>query len=385
KRDNLNGYDDDAERFAFFNRAVLESLPKIAGFRPDIIHCHDWHAALIPMMIEEDYKDNPFYKDIKTVLTIHNLKHQGVFSPFILGDILGIAPDSPSADNLDFNGAVNYLKGGLVYADSITTVSPTYAQEIQDPYYGEGLDNILREQGDRLKGILNGIDYKVFNPLTDAHLSVNYRSSLEKKAQNKVALQSILGLPQNKSVPLLGLVTRLDAQKGLDLVTRIMDELMVEDLQMVVLGTGEKAYEDSFYYFAYKYPAKLAARIEFDGSLARKIYASSDILLMPSQFEPCGLAQMIAMRYGTVPIVRETGGLRDTVTPYNEYTDEGDGFSFANFNAHELLYVIKRAMRIYREDKVEWKKIVNRGQKKDFSWKGSAGEYMALYEELAGR
>ncbi len=383
KRDCLYGYDDDAERFAFFNRAVLESLPRIEGFRPDIVHCHDWHTALIPMMIREHYGDDPYYSGIRTVLTIHNLRHQGIFPLYILGDILGIAEGGRIANNLEYDGAVNYLKGGLVYSDIITTVSPTYASEILTPYFGEGLDIILRMQRDKLRGILNGIDYKIYNPLRDPDISVRYRSSLSKKADNKIALQSLVGLPEDRDVPLLGLVTRLDSQKGLDLLNHIMDELMEEELQMVVLGTGDRTYEDAFYYFASKYPSKLAVKIMFDSSLAHKIYASTDMLLMPSQFEPCGLAQMIAMRYSTVPIVRETGGLKDTVIPYNEVTGEGNGFSFANYNAHELLYTIHRALKVYREDKAAWKRITESGRKMDFSWDASAHRYMELYKELA--
>ncbi|HZJ56780.1 MAG TPA: glycogen synthase GlgA [Clostridia bacterium] len=383
KRDCLYGYDDDAERFAFFSRAVLESLPRIEGFKPDIIHCHDWHTALLPMMIREHYGEDPFYQGVKTVLTIHNLRHQGIFPLSILDDLLGITEGSEAANNLEFNGAANYFKGGLVYADSITTVSPTYASEILTPYFGEGLDGILRMQRDKLRGILNGIDYRIYNPLRDPNLFVKYRSSLGKKADNKAALQSLVGLPEDRDVPLLGLVTRLDSQKGLDLLNHIMDELMDEELQMVVLGTGDRAYEDAFYYFASKYPAKLAVKILFDSSLAHKIYASADMLLMPSQFEPCGLAQMIAMRYNTVPIVRETGGLKDTVVPYNEETGEGNGFSFANYNAHELLFTIRRALKVYREDKAAWKGITESGRKMDFSWNASARSYMELYEELA--
>lgn len=382
KRDDLYGHFDDAERFSFFARAVLESLKWMENFKPDIIHCHDWHTGLIPMYLNEFYREDPNYFDIKTIFTIHNIRHQGRFPTSIYNDIIGIDERDPAANKIEFDGAINFMKGALLYSDLITTVSPSYAEEIQYPYFGEGLDNILRQEKDKLVGIINGIDYKVFNPLTDENIFVKYRSSLEKKNMNKLALQALLGLPEREDVPLISLVTRLDEQKGIDLINYIMDDLMKEDIQFVVLGTGEKSYEDSFYYFASKYPEKISAQILFDSSLAHKIYASSDILLMPSKFEPCGLAQMIAMKYGTVPLVRETGGLKDTVIPYNEHTGEGNGFSFSNYNAHELLSVLKYSTHIFYDRKDEWKNIVRNGIKTDFSWDNSAMKYMEIYNNI---
>lgn len=382
KRENLYGYYDEAERFAFFCRAVLESLTRIEEFRPDIIHCNDWHTALIPLMLKAYFGNNPFYYNIKTVFTIHNLKYQGIFPREVLGDILGLGDEYCTEDKMEFYGAVNYLKAGLVYADCITTVSPTYAQEIQDPYFGEKLDGILRARKDRLYGILNGIDYKKYNPLTDPYIFVNYRSSLCKKEENKVQLQSLLGLPVLREVPLLGVISRLADQKGMDLLAHVLEEMLNMDIQMAVLGTGEKRYEDMFTYFASKYPEKLAVRITFDDELAHRIYAGADLFLMPSRFEPCGLSQMIAMRYGTIPVVRETGGLKDTVIPYNQYTGEGNGFSFANYNAHELLFTVQRAVKLFREDKTAWKGLTENARKSDFSWDKSAQKYVEIYTSL---
>lgn len=382
KRENLYGYADDAERFAFFNRAVLDSLPHLDDFRPELLHCHDWHTSLIPVMLKEYYNHDPFYYGMKSILTIHNLKHQGVFPKEVLADPLGMDGSERAVKSLNFYDGINYLKGGLLYADGITTVSSTYAGEIQDQYFGEGLDEILRQRKDCLYGILNGIDYDKYNPMTDQELFVNYRSSLDKKADNKMKLQSLLDLPVDRDKPMLALISRLVDQKGLDLLAHILDELLQGELQLVILGIGDKKHEEMFYYFADRYPNKIAVKIMFDESLARKIYAGADLILMPSKFEPCGLTQMIAMRYSTLPVVRETGGLKDSVIPFNKFTEEGNGFSFANYNAHEFLFSIQRALKIYYEDKVTWKKITEKARQRDFSWDGSAQKYIELYEKI---
>ncbi len=381
KREQVYGYEDDPERFAFFCRASLESLVYLEGFRPDLIHCHDWHTALVPVMLKEFYHRNPYYYGMKTLLTVHNLKHQGILPKSALGDLLGIGEGSLAAGKLEHHGAINFLKGGLLEADGITTVSPSYAEEIQNSFYGEGLDWILRERRSRLWGILNGIDEEIYNPATDPYLFANY-THLDGKAANKKALQRKLGLPEDEETPVLAFVSRLVPQKGLDLIAHILEELLQENIQMVVLGTGEYRYEEMFRWFERQYPDRLRVKIMFDEALAHQIYAGADMLLMPSLFEPCGLAQLIAMNYGTVPIVRETGGLKDTVIPYNQYTGEGTGFSFANYNAHELLFTAQRAIRIYREDKDTWQRLRAQAFQQDFSWEHSADQYVQLYERL---
>ncbi|MFA7468913.1 MAG: glycogen synthase GlgA [Desulfotomaculaceae bacterium] len=380
KRDKLYGYKDDGERYAFFCRGALESVVHLKGFRPDLLHCHDWHTALIPVMLKEFYCSDPYYYGMKTLFTIHNLRHQGIYPREALWDLLGLRDNSRAVQDLDFGGNVNYLKGALLNADGISTVSPTYAWEIQDPFYGEGLDDVLRKRKGQLVGILNGIDYDHFNPETDPCLFVNYGDSLDKKAENKSKLQALLHLPVNKQVPMIALISRLTDQKGLDLLAHILEELLQDKLQLVVLGVGERKYERMFEYFTSRYPDKIAVGLMFNEVLARRIYAGADLLLMPSLFEPCGLSQMIAMRYGTVPLVRETGGLKDSVLPFNKYTREGNGFSFANYNAHELLFTIRRALSIYRDDVPAWEKLRERARQRDFSWNRSAGKYLRLYE-----
>lgn len=381
KRGMVYGYEDDPERFAFFCRASLEGLVYLEGFRPELIHCHDWHTALVPVMIKEFYHQNPYYYGMKTLLTIHNLKHQGILPKSSLGDLLGLGEGSWAAGKLEHHGAINFLKGGILEADGITTVSPTYAEEIQNSFYGEGLDRILQDRRSRLWGILNGIDKEKYNPATDPYLAFNY-TDLAGKAANKGALQRKLGLPVDEAIPVLAFVSRLVPQKGLDLIAHILEEMLQENIQLVVLGTGEHRYEEMFRRFERQYPERLAVRIMFDEALAHQIYAGADMLLMPSLFEPCGLAQLIAMNYGTVPIVRETGGLKDTVIPYNQYTGEGTGFSFANYNAHELLFTAQRAIKIYREDKDTWQRLRAQAFQQDFSWKNSASQYIQLYEQL---
>lgn len=381
-RTGLYGHFDDAERFAFFSRAVLQALP-LLEFKPDLLHCHDWQTGVVSLFLHAFYQQDPYYQGLKTVYTIHNLKYQGIFSEFILGDILGLGREYFTVERLEFFGQVNFMKTGIVFSDAVTTVSRSYAEEIKDPYYGEGLDSLLQEKAGKLQGIVNGLDYVDYNPLTDRALAVNYRSSLEKKRLNKVQLQETLGLTVEPQTPLLALVTRLVQQKGLDLIAYILEELMQQEVQLVVLGTGEARYQELFQQLAVRYPQKLSVTIGFDESLARQIYAASDIYLMPSQFEPCGISQLIALRYGSVPVVRETGGLKDTIIPYNEYTWEGNGFGFQNYNAHELLDTVYRALKYYHQPE-QWAQIVQNALLSDFSWLHSAQEYTDLYTSLVG-
>ena len=381
-RPRIYGEDDDAERFAFFSRAALESLIHIPGFKPDIIHCHDWHTALIPLMLKAFYSHEPLYYPIKTIFTIHNLKYQGIFSKEVLSDIVGLGMEYFTEDALEFHGAVNFMKAALLYADRITTVSPTYAQEIQNSYYGENLDGLLRKRSEFLMGILNGIDYQVYNPYKDPYLVLPFDNFPLAKEENKKHLQSIFGLPVRGDRAVLGMVSRLVDQKGVDLLAHVIEEILALDVQMVILGTGENRYEKMLRYLASKYPEKLAIRLEFSDKLAHEIYAGADLLLMPSRFEPCGISQMIAMRYGTIPVVRETGGLKDTIMPYNEMTGSGNGFSFINYNAHELLFAVQHALKIYQEDKLVWGNIRQNALTSDFSWDRSANAYIEIYESL---
>lgn len=380
KRPNAYGYYDDGERFAFYCRAVLETIEKL-DLQTDVIHCHDWHTALIPAMLHNDYKLNPFYDDIHTVFTIHNLKYQGRFSQNMKGDVLNMVDRTYLWEKLDFDGDINLMKGGIIYADRVTTVSPTYVEEIQNDFYGCGLHDVLRAHKDKLSGILNGIDYSLYNPATDNSLYAKYRSNLSTKAQNKTGLQRELGLTVDKAIPMIGMVTRLTDQKGIDLVLRVLPEIMALGVQLVVLGSGEANYEQSFSQMQQRFP-DLRVWIGFDDTLARKIYAASDIFLMPSEFEPCGLSQMIAMKYLSLPLVRETGGLKDTVVPYNEYTEEGNGFSFTNYNAHDMLHVIEASIKLYREEPKTWKKLTDNARICDFSWEQSAKKYVELYESV---
>ena len=382
KRPNVYGEYDEAEQYTFFSRAVLESLVHFPGFKPDVIHCNDWHTALIPLMQKEFYAREPLYYAIKTVFTIHNLKYQGIFPQEVLGDILGLGETFNSEEGLEFHGAINFLKAGLLYTDWITTVSPTYAREIQEAFYGERLEGVLQKRKSCLTGILNGIDYETYNPSSDPYLASPYGASPHAKKNNKVALQRSLGLNEQRELPMLGMVSRLVDQKGLDLLTFIIEEILMLDVQMVILGTGDQQYEEKLQAIQVKYPRKFVFRREFSDALAHKIYAGIDVLLMPSRFEPCGISQMIAMRYGTIPIVRETGGLKDTVVPYNEYTGEGNGFSFANYNAHELLFTIQRALKIYQMDKITWERLKENAMSRDFSWDQSALEYAEIYRSL---
>ena len=382
KRDRLYGEFDDGERFAFFSKAVCEAILHL-DFEPDILHCNDWHTALAPVFLREFYMGADRTRDIKTVFTIHNIKFQGMFSSAMMGDILGLYNTPASWQLLPDKDTVNFMLGALCYADRITTVSPSYAEEICSEYYGEGLDFTLRRRHDILSGILNGIDTKVYDPEKDKALAVNYSaSSLEKKKGNKTALQKEVGLPVSEEVPMFSLISRLTEQKGLDLVTYILPHICDRGMQLVILGIGDSKYEEAFRWYAQRHPDKICFLQRFDEALSHRIYAASDAFLMPSRFEPCGLSQMMSMRYGTLPIVRETGGLKDSVAPYNKFTGEGTGFSFANFNAHELLGAVDEALTVWYNDKEAWERLMENAAKSDFSWKASAKEYRKLYRDL---
>lgn len=374
----------DCEKFIFFSKAALSILPTI-DFCPDVINCNDWQSAPIPVFLDT-FRNNPFYRDIKTVMTIHNLKFQGRWDFEKIKDAMGISDYYFTPDKLEFYKDANLLKGGIVYADMITTVSESYAGEITTPYFGEGLDNLLRARQHSLRGIVNGISYADWNSSTDSFIYKNYnkRSFVSGKRENKRNLQQELGLPVLEDKMLLGVVSRLTDQKGFDLIAYKMEELCSGDAQIVVLGTGDKKYEDLFRHYAWKYPKNFSAQIYFSNEMSHKIYAASDALLMPSLFEPCGLSQLISLKYGTIPIVRETGGLRDTVVPYNEYTGEGTGFSFANYNADEMLGTIYYAMKIYYDHPQSWKNIIKNAMSADFSWDVSAEKYIDIYREITG-
>ena len=373
----------DVEKFAFFSKAALSALPVI-GFKPDIIHCHDWQTGLVPVYLKDKFHENEFFRDIKSVISIHNLKFQGVWDVKTIQDITGLDKSYFAPDKLEAYGDANYLKGGIVYADRITTVSKTYSEEIQTPFYGERLDGLMRARSNCLTGIVNGIDYKEYDPATDSFIEKNYDLTTfrKEKVKNKKALQKELGLEQDERKFLIGIVSRLTDQKGFDLIAYMMDEMCQQDLQFVVLGTGEERYENMFRHFAWKYQGKVAANIYYSEAMSHKIYASCDAFLMPSLFEPCGLSQLMSLRYGTIPIVRETGGLKDTVEPYNEFDSTGTGFSFANYNAHEMLYTIKYAMDVFYNHKRDWNKMMERAMQKDFSWNTSAREYEKLYDSM---
>ena len=375
----------DLEKFIYFSKAVLCILP-VVDFRPDVIHCHDWQTGLIPVYLKERFAGNPFFQGIKSVMTIHNLKFQGVWDTQTIKSISGLDESYFTPDKLEFHGDANLLKGGLVYADAITTVSDTYAQEIRTPFYGEGLDGLMRARTNDLRGIVNGIDYTDYDPETDTRIFKNYSAKTfrKDKSKNKTALQKELGLEVNPATMMIGVVSRLTDQKGFDLIAYMMDELCQDNIQLVVLGTGEQRYENMFRHFAWKYDKKVSANIFYSDELSHKIYASCDAFLMPSLFEPCGLSQLMSLRYGTVPIVRETGGLKDTVEPFNEYEKTGTGFSFANYNAHEMLGTIRYAERIYYDKKRDWNHIIDRGMAMDFSWYRSARQYQEMYDWLIG-
>lgn len=376
KRDTIYGHYDDAERFAFFSRAVLEIIPYI-DFKPDIIHCNDWQTALTPVYYSAMYANSPGYENIKTIFTIHNIQYQGVYGKELLEDVLGIPADKASL--LEYDGCINFMKGAIECADKVTTVSPSYADEILDPWYSHGLDSILNERRYKLRGILNGIDTVGYDPATDKCIKANFSADdVSGKKIDKKELQKEMGLPVKPGVPVIGMVTRLVSHKGLDLVKGILDELLAtSEMQLVVLGSGDYEYESYFRWIAEKYPDKVGLRIGFVPELARKIYAGADMFLMPSKSEPCGLSQMVALRYGTVPIVRETGGLRDSITDCGD--GKGNGFTFKSYNAHDMLDAIRRALTLYYNG--DWNELVLRALNCDFSWGRSANAYIRLYKE----
>ena len=381
-RDYPYGFFDDGERFAFFSKAITESLQHLpSGFECDILHCNDWQTALAPVFLREFYQGLPLYERVKTVFSIHNVAFQGQFSDTVMEDILGVAHIPAAASQLRCDAcSINYMLGALRYADAITTVSPTYANEIQTPEFGEGLDGVLRERSYALQGILNGIDVAGFDPATDKRIAANYTvEDRSGKAVCKAKLQEELGLEVRDDRPLMVMVTRLTRQKGMDLVMYALDRILSGGVQVAVLGTGDRDYEDGLRYFQDKYPGTMAARIEFDPALSQRMYAAADMFLMPSKFEPCGLSQIIAMRYGTLPIVRETGGLKDTVIPYNEFTGEGTGFSFSNFNGDEMGDAVFRAARLFWDNRDAWSQLVTQAMSQDFSWTRSADKYLDLY------
>lgn len=381
-RDYPYGFFDDGERFAFFSKAITESLQHLpAGFECDILHCNDWQTALAPVFLREFYQGLPLYDRVKTVFSIHNVAFQGQFSDTVMEDILGVAHIPAAASQLRCDAcSINYMLGALRYADAITTVSPTYANEIQTPEFGEGLDGVLRERSYALQGILNGIDVAGFDPATDKRIAANYTvEDRSGKAVCKAKLQEELGLEVRDDRPLMVMVTRLTRQKGMDLVMYALDRILAGGVQVAVLGTGDRDYEDGLRYFQDKYPGTMAARIEFDPALSQRMYAAADMFLMPSKFEPCGLSQIVAMRYGTLPIVRETGGLKDTVIPYNEFTGEGTGFSFSNFNGDEMGDAVFRAARLFWDNREAWEQLVTQAMSQDFSWTRSADKYLDLY------
>lgn len=375
----------EIEKFTFFDKAVLSMLPLI-DFKPDIIHCHDWQTGLLPVYLKNEFAANPFFWGIKSIITIHNLKFQGIWDKEWVQGVSGLTDDLFTPDKLEFNKDANMLKGGLVYADYITTVSDSYANEIQTDYYGEGLNGLLSARHFDMQGIVNGIDYNAYDPDTDGKIYCHYNAEnfRKKKFNNKLKLQEELGLAVDKKKYMIGLISRLTDQKGLDLINHVMEGIIDDYTQFVVIGTGDPQYENMFRHYAWKYPDRVSANICYSDDLAHKLYAAADAFLMPSRFEPCGLTQLISFRYGTVPIVRETGGLRDTVKAYNEYENSGDGFSFSNYNADEMLSVINYSKHILFDKKREWNQMVDRGMANDFSWNASKYKYEGLYNYLLG-
>ncbi|MDX8367399.1 glycogen synthase GlgA [Cytobacillus sp. IB215665] len=380
----LYGHYDDGERFSFFCQAVLASLP-VLDFKPDVIHSHDWHTGMISYLLKEKYSKVPFYEKIKTVFTIHNLQYQGVYPKEILPELFGLNEQSFASTSLEFYGNVNFMKAGIVTSNVVTTVSPTYKHEVQTSYYGEKLDGVLRDRKQSLVGILNGIDDQSYDPKNDPYITKNFdRTSIDSKVLNKQHLQEHFSLPVSKKTPIIAMVTRLTQQKGIDLLINIFHELMQEDIQLIVIGSGEHRYESFFNEMVNQYPDKCKAYIGFHEELARVIYAGADLFLMPSLFEPCGLGQLIAMRYGVIPIVRETGGLNDTVESFNEETMTGNGFTFTNYNAHDMLFTIRRALSYYYKTNL-WNKLIIEVMNRDFSWAQSAFKYNQLYADLMTR
>ncbi len=384
KRDKAYGEYDDGERMAFFSKALLEAIPYMPNFAPDILHCNDWHTAMAPVFLREQYMQSDVHRNIRTIFTVHNLKFQGQYSAFLLGDVLGLMGSSAEPQLRQPQGGINFLQGALHYSDRITTVSPSYANEICTPDYGEGLDWLFRERRSVLSGILNGIDVKIWDPATDRFIPAHYdRKAPENKDECKQALQEELGLAPDTKKPLFALISRLTEQKGLDLLANILPQLMQRDLQLVILGVGAPQYEQYFKQIAFENSAKMNMYCAFNTAVSHELYAAADVLLMPSRFEPCGLSQMMAMRYGTLPLVRETGGLRDSVKPCNEITGEGTGFSFWEYKPEVLLKTIDYSLKVWYEDPKAWKKLQQQAMAEDFSWKQSALKYRTLYRSLA--
>ncbi len=379
-RHGIYDFRDDAERFAFFCRAVLESLPYL-GFKPQILHTHDWHTGLVNLFLKALYGQHPFFQDIKSVFTVHNLNYQGLFPWEMLEELLDLPEEYYSMEGIEFYGQGSYLKAGLVFADYLTTVSETYVREIQTPEYGEKLEGLLQKRKHSLSGIINGIDYQFYDPTGDPQVKFPYRASYTEKCKNKPFLQESLGLPQNEEIPLVAFINRLVEQKGLDLLREALEEIMALELQLVFLGTGEQKYEAFLRGASYDYPHKIAVQLRFDEQLARRIYAGADLFLMPSLYEPCGIGQLIALRYGTIPLVRETGGLKDTVLPFDAKTGEGNGFVFTEYKKEALLSTLKEALKTY-QDREKWALIMKNATEMDFSWKSSAEQYQKLYSSL---
>lgn len=381
---NLYGERNDIERFTFFSKAALEMIQHI-DFKPDIIHCHDWETGVVPALYDYFYRNLPGYDNIKTVFTIHNLKYQGIDNKTKTNDLLGLPDYYFTNDKMEFYGDVNYMKAGIVFSDFVTTVSPSYSVEIRNPYFGERLDGLLRTKDGRIGGILNGIDYDLYSPANDDLIYYKYSiKNFERgKRENKLALQKELGIEVNPDIPLMAVVSRFENQKGLDLVENVMDDIMQRRVQFVALGTGNHKYEEMFRIYAWNNHLKVSANIMFNNVLAHKIYAGADMFLMPSLYEPCGLGQIISLAYGTVPIVREIGGLKDTVYPYNKFTRQGNGFNFWAYNAHEMLAAIDRALDIYYNDKVSWRHLVKTAMRCNFSWSESAQHYLNIYNHIA--
>lgn len=380
-RDGLYGYYDDGEKFAFFNRAVLEFLKEI-NWKPEVIHCNDWQTGMIPVLLKLEYAKDNFYINIKTVFSIHNLYFQGIFSPDILPELFGYDYEPFRNGSLELHGGVSFLKGGINYADKVSTVSETYAEEIQTSEYGETLEGLLKCRSYALNGIVNGIDYEEYDPRTDKFIFENYSvKNLNNKYKNKELLQKSMGLTVNKDIPMIGIVSRLTHQKGCDLIINGLDRILQRDVQVIILGTGDYQYEETFKNFQFRYPGKVSANIMFDNALAHNIYAASDMFLMPSLFEPCGLGQLIALRYGSIPIVRETGGLKDTISPYNKYNGVGNGFGFRNYDNRELMNITEQALELYNNKNI-WKSLVLQAMSSNNSWEKSAKEYKLLYDQL---
>lgn len=382
KRGTLYGYDDDPERYAYFCKACLEAIRYI-DFAPEILHVNDWHTASIPMLLKYQYQHEEKLAGLKTILTIHNLKYQGIMNKHVLGDYFGMSDEPFDNGDVNFHGDFSFMKAGLSYADCITTVSRTYADEILHPFYGEDLELELAERRECLFGITNGIDQSFYNPATDPQLFSNYdTATLENKTENKTKLQEFLGLRIRDDVPLIAIVSRLVDMKGLDLMEHVISEIFEMDIQMIVLGKGDSHFENMFKYYAQRFPDRMRVFMEFNAGLAQKIYAASDIFLMPSKIEPCGIGQLVALRYGALPVVRETGGLKDTVIPYNRLTGEGNGFGFANYNAHEMLFTLQEAVRMYYDEPDTWKRLMRQAMNSDNSWATSAKEYIDLYQRV---